>query len=880
MNPHRASLSRHPLAQIAVAFAFGIWAANYLPTRVSVLGSVGAVCTAMVLVAALKRRLALAGVVLLVGIGIAGATLANQEGSDRRSSELRQFAGRQVVVTGVLNGPVEFGRDRLYLALSVERLDVDGSSRKGAGVVSLVGQFRDEGSEQAYRRLGLRYGTRVRVVTTFSRTDNYKNPGVSPLSEYLDRKGYAASGVIKSSGAVLQVDEGASFSPLAWLYEWRGFLQDEIHAGFDEETAGVLDAALLGNRYNLSRETAERFREGGTFHVLVISGLHITFIGGVVFLLVRRFTKRRVLQFVVPAVVVWVYSIAVGAEASVVRAALMFTFAGLAPVLFRQSTSLNGLGAAALVLLVNSPKELFDPSFQLTFLSVLAIVVVGWPLLQACRTTGAWYPTRETPAPPRCSRGLRWFCELLFWSDRKWKKELARSPYRYRLFKTPHAAWLERYRLQPVLRYIFAAVLVSGAVQLLLLPLMIVYFHRLSLASLVLNIVVGLLLAALTVVACAALLLSQLSVTLAAPFFKLANLLDWLMIHSVDPLAHYNAASIRLPEYAGWSSIVYLLYYLPLLVLVSLKPKRCVKPLVAVQCVFVAVVVLHPFSAVPDGKLRVDFLDVGQGDAALVTLPDARTLLVDGGGTTDTHRGNTDRRSIGDSVVSEYLCWRGLDTVDYILATHADADHIDGLNDVLRNFTVNAALVARSPANDPEYAKFAQTLSATRTHVATVQAGDLIRLGETKIEVLWPPTAAHANDPSRNNDSIVLRVKFVNRSLLLTGDIEKSGESALVSSGRQLQADVVKVPHHGSRTSSTAPFVVATKPTIAIISVGQTSMFGHPHPDVVNRWQANGAHVFTTGKCGTITVTTDGTDLTLTGMQSRTSSESPCHAAP
>jgi competence protein ComEC len=373
-----------------------------------------------------------------------------------------------------------------------------------------------------------------------------------------------------------------------------------------------------------------------------------------------------------------------------------------------------------------------------------------------------------------------------------------------------------------------------------------------------------------------ALLLSQLSVTIAAPFIKLANTIDWLMIHSVDPFAALNVASIHLPEYSGAGAFVYVLYYVPLLIFLVSRARRRV--LALVQLALVTVLILHPFSAVVDGKLRVDFLDVGQGDAALVTLPDGRTLLVDGGGTTNQSQIKTDRRSIGEAVVSEYLWWRGLDTVDYVLPTHADADHIDGLNDVLRNFTVNAALVTRSPANDPEYAKFAQTLAATNTHVATIQAGDLMRFGDVTIEVLWPLAATYANEPSRNNDSAVLRLEFARHSILLTGDIEKSGERALVAAGRGLQADVVKVPHHGSRSSSTLPFVTATAAKLAIVSVGQNSMFGHPHAEVVERWQARGAQVFTTGKCGTITVATDGTTLTLTGMQSHTSQGSPCRA--
>src|SRR6185436_5010204 len=237
-------------------------------------------------------------------------------------------------------------------------------------------------------------------------------------------------------------DDARVFRGLSLLYDCRERLQREIDSRFTAETAGVLDAALLGNHYNLSRDASESFREGGTFHVLVISGLHISFIGGVVFLMVRRLSKRRLVQFVAPSTVVWAYSLAVGAEASVLRAALMFTFAGFASIVFRQASSRKALGGAALVLLVWSPKELFDPSFQLTFLSVLAIVVIAWPVLQKLSAIGAWHPTSATPYPPACSRGVRAFCELLFWSERQWQQELDHSSHHCRLFKVRLAAWL------------------------------------------------------------------------------------------------------------------------------------------------------------------------------------------------------------------------------------------------------------------------------------------------------------------------------------------------------------------------------------------------------------------------------------------------------
>jgi len=406
----------------------------------------------------------------------------------------------------------------------------------------------------------------------------------------------------------------------------------------------------------------------------------------------------------------------------------------------------------------------------------------------------------------------------------------------------------------------FGAVVVSASVQLVLLPLMIFYFHRLSLASLLLNIVVSVLLALLVAVAMVALAISNVSAAIAAPLFKLANTIEWTMVHSVDPFSDLGLAAVRLPEYAGHAAIIYALYYLPLLLLVialshwrplsSQSERRCklqrlVIPAAALQLLLLTILIAHPLSSGrADGQLRVDFLDVGQGDSALVTMPDGTTLLVDGGGRPSFSTTNDASRRIGETVVSEYLWWRGLSEVDYILATHADADHVDGLNDVLKNFSVKAALVGP------------QTRLETRTHVETIQAGDVMRFGEVEMDVLWPPVEGGGSD---NNNSVVLRLKLGERTILLTGDIEKATERVLTQ--QFLKADVVKVSHHGSKTSSTHDFVRATKPRFAIISVGRNSMFGHPHKEVVQRWESNGAAVMTTGEYGTITVRTDGHNL-------------------
>lgn len=839
-------------------------------------------------------------------------------------------AGAPVELTGVLARAPEVTPDGFFVALRVEQIDAKGNETDASGEVELFAPVRDVATYASYDELELRRGAHVRVMTALARATEFRNPGASPRNEFLEREGFDAAGLIKSPLLIERLDDVRVPLILAYLDEWRARLHEMIGETFSLETAGVLQAAMLGNRHGLSRETAERFREGGTFHVLVISGLHIGFLGGLILWLARRLTRSRTLQLVAPALLICAYAVAVGAHPSVVRATLMFTFVALAPVVRRDADTLNALGAAALALLVWRPDDLFDPSFQLTFLSVASIVLLGWTLLARLREVGAWRPTRSTPHPPRGPRWSRTLGETLFWSERAHLREAARNVYDYRLFKTPHAARLERMRLQGALRYAFAAVVVSASVQVAMLPLLVLYFHRIALASVVLNIYVGVLMAFSSLAALAAITLAHVSHALAAPLVWTVERATWLMTHGVDPFNHLGVGSLRLPHYAGRGACVYVLYYVPLaalaLSLARWRPlelegaqdearlKRARRRRIARRIAWLSfasllvIIVAHPLSATrADGRLRVDFLDVGQGDSALITLPDGATLLVDGGGRArlrDTHsqsdsniesaRFERDARGLGDAVVSEFLWWRGLACVDYLLATHAHADHMEGLLDVARNFRPRAAFVARTPPKEEEYARFVSAMRDARVPLRLVARGDELRFGAVTIDVLYPSPAPRARDnagsfvssisdanatenpvansatvsdidtgalPSGNDDSIVLRVRYGARCFLLTGDIERGAESSLVAAQDDLRCDVVKVAHHGSKTSSTAPFVAATKPAYAVVSVGLDSPFGHPDPAVVARWRAAGAEVLQTGRRGTISFSTDGLDL-------------------
>lgn len=887
-----SNFSEYPLVLLAASFAAGVLLARLTHAPLSVCVALAALSSALTFVAAWKQKRTAAPLVVLA-FACAGAALSSVEAERWGAGRLRGLyesgriaSGEPVELTGVLERAPELAPGGRMLALRVESVRHKSVETSCGGRVELFAPARDKGAAADYDSLELRRGARVRVAARLTREERYRNPGVKPFGEYLDARDLDARATLKSALLVERLDDEAVPVPLALLDEWRAALVRKADATFNADAAGVFKAAVLGNRFGLSREAAERFREGGTIHALVISGLHIAFIGGLVWAFARRLTRRQALRWAASVACVWAYTLGVGAEASVVRAALTFTLAALAPALGRRSGALNATGGAALALLVWRPASIFDPSFQLTFLSVLAVLAFALPLISNLRAVGSWRPTRATPYPPACPSWFRLLAELLYWRERAWRREATRETHSYELFKTPLASRLERLHLQPALRFTFAAVLMTTTVQLVLLAPQVVYFHRLSLASFVLNLFAGVLLVVQAFAALAAMSVAEMSTTFAAPLVRLTEAATYLLIHGVDPFARAGLASLRLPTYNGAASIVYALHYAPLLLfaLSLLRWRPLAEPprarddvrggrllkaagLMAVTTVFI--IVLHPFRAPrADGRLRVDFLDVGQGDAALVTMPDGSTLLVDGGGRPrfrapleegEAEEFEPDARGVGEAAVAEYLWWRGLSRLDYVLATHADADHIDGLNDILKSFKTRAALVGRAPSADEEFARFAQTAREAGVPVHVVTRGDRLRFGAVEVDVLWPPPGS----ASDNDDSVVLRLSYGQRALLLTGDIESRAEQMLSETTADLRADALKVAHHGSRTSSTEVFVAATRPALAVISVGRDSPYGHPHTQVVKRLRDAGAQVLNTGERGMITVSTDGEDLTV-----------------
>jgi competence protein ComEC len=260
-------------------------------------------------------------------------------------------------------------------------------------------------------------------------------------------------------------------------------------------------------------------------------------------------------------------------------------------------------------------------------------------------------------------------------------------------------------------------------------------------------------------------------------------------------------------------------------------------------------------------RLRVTFLDVGQGDAAVIECPSGKIVVIDGGG-----KPGTDEALGGDpgnQVVVPYLRSRGISTVDMLVATHADDDHAQGLNAVAGRLNVRAALVNGYAGNSKSYNRLLTRLRSRRVPLYIARRGQTLSLGEgVRLEILAPTNAPILDGRSvSNNQSIVLRVVYGRSRFLFTGDAEKEEEADILRArDRNISpaADVLKVGHHGSRWSSTETFLDAVDPSVAIISAGRKNNFSHPHPEVLERCRKRGIRVFRTDEQGAVTIETDG----------------------
>ncbi|MBN1136288.1 MAG: DNA internalization-related competence protein ComEC/Rec2 [Anaerolineae bacterium] len=609
-----------------------------------------------------------------------------------------------------------------------------------------------------------------------------------------------------------KVGEGEGNPLLAAIYQFKDRAAEGIARLVPDPEAALMQGIVLGIEGGIPQDLYDEFNATGTSHIIVISGSNIAIVSALFAALFGVLLgKRRAYWLTMGGILLYV--ILVGGDAAVARAGLMGGLYVTARRVGRRSMAYVSLGAAAVVLTAITPPALWDTGFQLSFAATLSLCLFTPPL------------------------------------ERRLRGALER--------------WLDPERGQQVARLIGEALVATVAAQVLVLPLVAYHFHRLSLVSPLANLLIVPAQPPIMTVGSAAVVLA--AVPGLEPAAQVVAWIPWLClgytVAVVRGLAAWPGASIALPAFDGrwlmayyggvaasawgWSWLRRARLGLP-------RPGALLRP---VQNTLLALAVVGAVLAwiavmqLPDRKLHVAFLDVGQGDAILITAPDGRQVLVDGG---------PSPAALTTALGREMPFWDR--SLDLVVMTHPDGDHITGLVEVLERYRVAGWLDNGRPAVDDLHAVCEARRTAAGVPRAAVAAGDRIDLGNgVAIDVLGPPAGGlGAGQDADNEHSVMLRVSWGAASFLLTGDAGAQAEAALLRSGRPLGAAVLKVAHHGSGGSTSAAFLDAVGPKFAVISVGEGNWFGHPSDELLERLQTQGVTVLRTDQVGTVEFVTDG----------------------
>ncbi len=414
-----------------------------------------------------------------------------------------------------------------------------------------------------------------------------------------------------------------------------------------------------------------------------------------------------------------------------------------------------------------------------------------------------------------------------------------------------------------------------------MLPLLARDFHRVSLAGPVSNIPAVILTGVIVPLGFLALLATFIWSRVAMVLAKLLGACVGMLLATIQWFAHWPRLTYRIPGPPMWLLVIFFAAFVTLAIAARIAARRKRTPgsarrlpdPIATGSGHLAQrwrCLLYWWRSYPfapklqDGKFEVSVLDVGQGDSIFVASPDGHTMLIDGGGQAGAEAisGARSGPDTGEDVVSPYLWSRGIKKLDVVALTHAHHDHLDGLHARVGEFQVRELWIGRDEET-PAFVALLNEGASARNDDRTADSRRTILIGTAlKARVLWPADYQRVTKPS-NDNSLVMTLDDGIVNFLLPGDIEKKVENELVAEDAPLKADFLKVPHHGSKTSSTDAFVEAVAPKFAVVSVGDGNQFGHPVDSVVERYAAAGVRFLRTDRDGEVTALTDGQTLTV-----------------
>ncbi len=722
----------------------------------------------------------------------------------------------------------------------------------------------------------LNCGDRVELQIRLRLPERYRDPGAWQYADYLLSQGIAAHGTARAEKLRFLAHDSATAScRILAAQAWASSRLAHFAASpanrhlpplleLSPDDTGMLAAMLFGDRAGLNHQLRLGFERTGSFHLFVVSGMHVALVAGLLWWALRRLRLRGrqivsntvATLLTIPAITA--FALLTGFGAPVQRALAMTTLFLLARLLSRERSVLNALGAAALFTLLWSPHALFEASFQMTMLAILAIGGIAIPLGE--RNLLAWAHATEGLNELRLDQTYPPHLAQLRVSLRLWSESLTTlaGPFAARAFLA-------------LLRFAANAaelVLIGVVAELVMALPMAVYFHRATLFALPANMasipLLGILMPAAILTFLATLVSPWLAVVPSAVTATLLHAITFAIGH----ISRVPLADARVPPPSTLVIAAAILACAFCLWATRRSARWAIAAAIVLPLTTLAVLWPEPSIRTPD-HLELTAIDVGQGDSLLLVGGEGRTMLVDAGGPTGSVLEAATATSffdVGEEVVAPYLWSRRIRHLDTLVLSHAHSDHMGGMPAVLRDLHPRELWVS-VPAHADAFTDLLHQAAELGTTVRFLHAGQQISWGDEQITVLSPDLSYSNAAAPKNDDSLVLRVQYGQSSILLEGDAEAPSEHSMLAAHTISPVTLLKVGHHGSLTSTTPEFLAAAAPASAVISTGLNNHFGHPRPEILDRLATAHALTYRTDQFGltTFLLSRDGRISAVTG---------------
>lgn len=766
----------------------------------------------------------------LLGVLIISPIALGEISPDHIKTHIESSSRSAHNIEGYVVGAPEYRGKKTRLYVDVDTLIEDGEVRRSvSGKVQLTigGDPYYDGNDDTEKTAIMR-GDRVSLTSRLKQTRNFANPGGFDYEWWLERRGVLVRGYVRN-GTLKKLSAGTGL--LRYVDELRLRIGGVIDSA-GVENAGIIKALSIGEKGYIPLDKKESFAKSGTSHLLAISGLHVGFVAVIFYLIFYWFLRRSETLTLAVDVKKWamgaslmpvfIYGLMSGGSVSTQRAVIMVTAVVAALLLNKLREVYSTIALAAVVVLLISPSALWDVGFQLSFMAVITIVYV--------------VPILEGVVKGRGEEG-----------------------------GVKHRGFFSKVR---TLFFVsFAAILGTA-------PILAMSFNRVSLSALVSNSIivplVGFISVPLVLFSAA---MSFIWEGLAALTLRLADTSLSIAVVLVEFFAEVPYSSIWVTTPTVFEV---LLYYIILALFFGVvkggSRRRYLASMLLISVVVLVVnVALAHRSINYRDNLSVTFLDIGQGDSALLEVPESNgrvvRMLIDGGGF------YSDTFDTGRDIIAPYLWHRGIEKIDYILLSHPQRDHAKGLTFIADNFGLEEFLWSGVGELRDDLSKVLKERGVKVRFMGAIPQPYVMNMGEATVTVLAPGREVRKKDAKGkvdlNESSLVVRIDYEESSILFSGDIGERGEAEILADYREtpglLNIDVLKVPHHGSRNSSGKEFIEALSPSVAVISLGKDNIFGFPHVDTLKRFEDGAVRVYRTDVDGAVTVTSDGNDIIVKG---------------